>query len=118
MRYVLFLALFCLALPLQIARGQTSAASPVSLLTGHDLYQLCTSSSNLDYGMCAGYVTAVANMLSAGPVAGRSACNFSLVRNQQFMDLVTAHIEHNPQTQSRPAYEAAAQALSQAFRCQ
>lgn len=81
------------------------------------LYQLCTSSSDIDYGMCAGYVTALADLLMSESVAGYKACNFETVRTQEIMDIVRNYIAANQGMNSRPARIVAAAALAKAFPC-
>ena len=50
-----------------------------------ELHDMCTSTSDVDYGYCAGYVSAVAHMLLTQHVDGYRACNHANVRSQQFV---------------------------------
>lgn len=86
--------------------------------SGYELFSACTSHYDTDYGYCAGYVTAVADVLLQQPLYGFGACNHAPVKSQQLVDLVTLFLEDNPELQSRPAKLVVAMALARAFPCQ
>lgn len=86
--------------------------------SGYELFSACTSHYDTDYGYCAGYVTAVADVLLQQPLYGFSACNHAPVKAQQLVDLVTLFLEDNSELQARPAKLVIAMALARAFPCQ
>ena len=130
MRLIRCLALFLtLSLAIMIAgaitpvHAQTVTIQPVMAqappqhISTRELYRLCTSASDVDYGMCAGYVTALADLLMSESVAAYKACAFSAVRPQEIMDIVKNFIGKNPDMNDRPAHITAAAALAGAFPC-
>lgn len=120
-----FLAVALLATPVmaqttvapEASDAQTGVHQPDIRLSGAELRALCASSSNVDYGMCAGYVRAVADLMLAESVAGNKACAFGLVRPQQLLDIVRVYMDQTPTALETPARAAVAQALARAFPC-
>lgn len=103
--------------PPAMAQTAPVAASSDMRLTGSGLYTLCASSSNIDYGMCAGYVRAVADLMLTEPVGGQRACAFDLVRIQQMIDIVRNYLDQTPDALENSARMATAKALARAFPC-
>jgi hypothetical protein len=93
------------------------AAEPQSRFTGGELAKLCQSSSNLDYGYCAGYVTAVADQLLFDGVGDYRACHHDAVRSQQYVDIFRNYVADHPETLGISANLAAAAAFARAFPC-
>ena len=91
-------------------------ASP-SYLTGAELKTQCSSKFDTDYGMCAGFVTAVADVLLTQQVDNIRACHKSTIRTQQLMGIVTTYINKHPDSAHAPARTVVAQALARAFPC-
>lgn len=99
------------AVPFQAARAEVT-------LSGHDLLKLCHSTSDLDYGQCAGFVTGVAQAMAAGAsVGGYAACHHENVRSQQLVDIYTAYAELFPEKLNDNAATVMAAALQRAFAC-
>jgi hypothetical protein len=94
-----------------------SGAAELSRLTGAQLAAMCQSESNLDYGYCAGYVTAVADEMMAGSVAEYRACNHAAVKSQQYVDIFRTYAAEFPETRGMSADLAVAAAFARAFPC-
>ncbi|TAL35940.1 MAG: hypothetical protein EPN97_06785 [Alphaproteobacteria bacterium] len=92
-------------------------AADTSRLTASQLNEMCSSAANLDYGYCAGYVTAVADELLYGSVGEYRACNHAAVRSQQYVDIFKNYVASYPESLSKPADLAAAAAFARAFPC-
>ena len=86
-------------------------------MTGAELHTMCTSASNLDYGFCAGYVTAVADALHGASVAGYRACGHDGTRSQQLIDTYNAFADMFPGNLQDSADAAVAASLARAFPC-
>lgn len=94
------------------------ARASADRLAASDLARLCSSSSDVDYGYCAGYITAIADgILSAGSIGGYSACNHAHVRSQQYIDVFRAYAEIFPGKMNGDAETAVAAALARSFPC-
>jgi hypothetical protein len=112
MRFSLFLLCFLLSFGCKGASAEGGAS-----LSATDLRQMCTSARDLDYGYCAGYVTAVAHALLAQDVSGQRACNHGAVKSQQLVDTFNAWAELFPEKMGEDADTAVAAALARAFPC-
>jgi hypothetical protein len=99
----------------QVSRAWAGYAHEV--LSGSELFRLCQSKSDIDYGFCAGYVTAIAQAMLASPVAGYRACNHGAVRSQQWIDTYARWVQQHPDAHTAPADQAVAQSIAQAFPC-
>lgn len=102
------------ALPLvlimaMITGGVAKAATAPSMSAG-DLQGMCLSSYDVEYGWCAGYVTALAE-------AGGGACQDAPVRSQQYVDIFKAYMEVFPEAKKSPAPQAVSAAMARAFPC-
>jgi hypothetical protein len=82
-----------------------------------DLKGLCTSASDLDYGYCAGYVSAVAHALLETKIGGLAACNHVNVRSQQLVDTFNAWADMFPERLGEDAERAVAASFARAFPC-
>jgi len=82
-----------------------------------DLAVLCNSQYDTDYGYCAGYITAVAEIIRTNSIDGYKACNTGQTRSQQFVDIVKTFIVKNPDLRTYSAREVVARALARAFPC-
>jgi len=103
--------LFCFASPARATDPGSGA------LSAGDLHGLCTSSSDIDYGYCAGYVSAVAHVLLDQPVGGVRACHHANVRSQQLIDTFNSWTELFPERMGDDAATAVAAAFARAFPC-
>lgn len=110
-------ALILLAAGLLMTACSRPAAAQIAPMTGYELRTLCTSASNLDYGICAGYVTSVAQVMLEQDIDGFRACNHANVRSQQLVDTFNGWAELFPQDLSGNADSAVAAALTRAFPC-
>lgn len=115
-RFLVWPVIVIISLIPQGAKAQEKART--NDMSALSLYQLCSSQSNVDYGMCAGYVTALADILMNETVTGYKACHFGEVRTQELMDIVKNYIANNPDMNDRPARVVASAALARAFPCQ
>lgn len=86
-------------------------------MTAADLERLCSSASDLDYGYCAGYVTAVADEMTKGSLGDFRACGHVAVRSQQYIDIFKAYVAGHPGTRTDDADRAVAAAFARAFPC-
>lgn len=87
-------------------------------LTAAELMRMCSSTHDVDYGYCAGYITAVADqMLSTGTAGGARACNHQGVRSQQYVDVFRAYAEIFPERLRDEAERTVAASFARAFPC-
>ena len=100
------------------------AAAPAGAgtnLTGNDLLERCSASASanpIQWGVCLGYVMAVADLLGQGrPIAGARACIATDVTSGQLMDVVRQWLERNPARRHIAGAALVAAALQQAFPC-
>lgn len=103
-------------LVLMLSFSPAKAADQVSF-SGSELYKMCTSKYDTDYGFCAGYVSAVANLLATESVAGFRACNLGIVRSQQFVDIFKTYAETFRDNLGTEANAVVAASLARAFPC-
>lgn len=107
----IFLAVFFILAALPAAANDRLSAA--------ELARLCSSKSDVDYGYCAGYITAIADgILSAGAIGGYTACNHAHVRSQQYIDVFRAYVELFPEQLQRDAESAVAASIARSFPCQ
>jgi len=106
-------ALFVIALLL--------AATPVAAndrLSATELMQMCSSTHDVDYGYCAGYITAIADqMLSTGTAGGERACNHAGIRSQQYVDVFRSFAEVFPERLKDQAERTVAASFARAVPC-
>lgn len=110
----IFAGLFCFGAS---AYAQQSPSRPQYHLSGHDLSAFCASKYDVDAGFCAGYVTAVAELMLDHALYGLRACNHGPVRSQQLMDIIKMSQRRNPAWQDAAASTSTAAALADAFPC-
>ena len=96
-------------------------ATAGSNLTGNDLLERCSASASdnpIQWGVCLGYVMAVADLLGQGrPINGARACVATDVTSGQLMDVVRQWLERNPARRHINGAALVAVALQQAFPC-
>lgn len=88
-----------------------------AVFSGNDLYKMCASTYDTDYGYCAGYVSAVANTLLTESVAGYRACNLTMARAQEYVDVYTSYALNFQDQLASEASQTVAAALARAFPC-
>ncbi len=94
------------------------AQSAADRLTAGELMRMCSSEHDVDYGYCAGYITAVADqMLATGTAAGQRACNHAGIRSQQYVDVFRSFAEIFPERMNEEAEPAVAASFARAFPC-
>ena len=100
------------------------AAAPAgagSNLTGNDLLERCSESASanpIQWGVCLGYVMAVADALGLGrPINGARACLPPDVTGAQMMDVVRQWLDRNPARRHINGAALVVTALQQAFPC-
>lgn len=101
----------CLGIP-----AQAALAKSAEFLAG-DLSMMCTSTSDVDFGYCAGYISAHADQMLTDAVYGLRACNHQKVRSQQLVDTFNNYIELFPESKKNPAGKTVAAAIARAFPC-
>lgn len=99
--------------------GQEGGAGSVSpgRLNATDLMTLCAGKYDVDLGFCAGYMTAVADMMVDQPLYGFRACLLGPVRSQQIMDNVILKVKAMPDRGAFAARAVVADSLARAFPC-
>ena len=112
MRFIIVATFLLLTtLPAQATRTDDTHFS------GTELYKMCASKYDTDYGYCAGYVSAIANLLLTESVAGFRACNLKIVLSQQFVDIFKSYAEGFKTNLGTEANAVVAASLSRAFPC-
>ncbi len=110
MRLPALLLLAALLLPTPVAANDRLSAA--------ELMQMCSSTHDVDYGYCAGYITAIADqMLSTGTAGGERACNHAGVRSQQYVDVFRSFAEIFPERLQDQAERTVAASFARAFPC-
>jgi hypothetical protein len=89
-----------------------------SFISGSMLYQYCNSSYDVDYGYCAGFVGAVAEIMHDQTVADYQACGFKTVRAQQLIDIFKNFAAQNKIMFNQDAKIMVAASIARAFPCQ
>ena len=113
MRAVL-LSFALLVAPIQTAQAKSNEAAHFS---GTELYAMCASKYDTDYGYCAGYVSAIANTMLTESVSGYRACNLTQARSQEFVDVYTSYADIFRDKLDGEARDTVAAALARAFPC-
>lgn len=111
-----YLCLFCVFGTVVSASAQSPINAPYHF-TGSDLNNLCHSHYDTDYGLCAGYVTGIADVMLQQDVYGASACGHRNVKSEQLIALVNRYLENNPKAHSIPARDVVSLTLARAFPC-
>lgn len=86
-------------------------------VSGADLQRMCNSRYDTDYGYCAGYIKAVADIMREQRVAGLDACGHDPIRSQQLIDIVNNYLEKHENELHLSARELIARALNAGFSC-
>jgi hypothetical protein len=83
-------------------------------MTGNQLWEKCQASPPI---ICAGYVSAVADIMGHHTVFNRRACFAPEVTNGQVADVVKKWLREHPESRHYVASSLAAEALAEAFPC-
>lgn len=113
-----------IATALLLAVGSTQKAGAEegpAWLTGNDLVRNCSNSRNyFSYGVCAGYVTGVAEVMKQPewPYSAWTACLADKnIEMGQLVAIVKKYLAKHPDQLHLRAFELVARALAQAFPC-
>lgn len=98
-------------------QGYSSPKYGNAFFSGRELHNFCISPYATDYGLCAGYVTGVADLMMEHRIYHFSACNFQVVRAEQLTQIVREFLDNNKDRLDMNARLLVAEALSQAFPC-
>lgn len=107
--------LFALAVLTALLLAPQTARSANERLTAQELVKMCNSTSDVDYGFCGGYVTAIADAMSKTPKTG--ACHHAHVKSQQYIEIFRSYAEIFPEKMQGDAKARVAAALARAFPC-
>lgn len=109
--------LFGLLAPWQVPHSGAEVL-PQDALGGKTLMTFCTGKTDVDSGVCSGYIMAVAEAMSGGQAMyGQKACNLDGIKAQQLSDLVRMDIAENPAIRTMKAGPMVAAVMSKSFPC-
>jgi hypothetical protein len=108
-----FIGIFCLASG--VASAEPSSAQ--TIFKAAELFEMCNSSYDTDYGFCAGYISSIAEILAHQPISGYRACHHQIVQSQQLVDLFKNYAEVYPEMMAGSASVAVAASFARAFPC-
>ncbi len=114
MRPVIFAFVLCL---LAGKAGAAEVSQPFNHISGRDLMNFCSGRFDVDYGYCAGYMSALSEILIDHKLYGMQPCNHGPVRSQQLMELTREYFRQNPDDMNGPASVAAVKAITRSFPC-
>jgi hypothetical protein len=94
-------------------------ASSSHLFNAEVLSKFCNSPHGAPYddGICAGYITAIADVLLQEPDLAKRLCVPRNLSTSDFSKLVTRHVARNPDDKRLPASKVIRTALLKAFPC-
>jgi hypothetical protein len=108
---------FSLLTPWQVTHSGAEVL-PQDALGGKTLMTFCTGKTDVDSGVCSGYIMAVAEAMSGGQAMyGQKACNLEGIKAQQLSDLVRMDITENPTIQTMKAGPMVAAVMAKSFPC-
>ena len=84
------------------------------------LSKFCNSAhgGGYDDGICAGYITGIADMMAAEPGMAGKLCLPRDMSTSDFSKLVTGYLSRRPELQQQPAAGVVREALLKSFACQ
>ena len=120
LRRVLFLNFLLVAFLATSVFFSASAAEArgKSFISASMLYQYCNSKYDVDYGYCAGFVGAIAEMMHDQALGEYKACGFKTVRAQQLIDIFKNFASQNKSMFNEDAKIMVAASIARAFPCQ
>ncbi len=110
MRFFIIMAVFLGVLGAARAEVQTP-------MTADSLRKMCDSRYDIDAGMCAGYIMAVAETVMQDSNPGRRVCLSPAISPQTLMDHVRDYWQQNPPAPQDLASFSVDLALRARFRC-
>lgn len=100
-----------------LAQG-VSQSAPQSNMGGKTLMTFCGGKSDVDSGVCSGYIIAIAEAMSAGQIVyGQKACGLEGIKAQQLSDLVRMDINEHADIQTMKAGPMVAAVMAKSFPC-
>lgn len=112
-RLVILAGIACAVLVLPARAGDKH------LFSADILSKFCNSPHGAPYddGICAGYITAIADVMLREPGMAKRLCVRRNLSTSDFSKLVTRHVARNPDDKTLPASEVVRAALLRAFSC-
>lgn len=107
-RPVILFAAFILSAPAMAANGSTATGT---------LQQYCMGHYDVDAGFCAGYVTAIADLMKEQQLYGVRTCNLEPVHSQQLMELVQLEMNEQRAPADLSAAELTAATFARYYPC-
>lgn len=108
---------FSLLTPWQVSHSGAEVL-PQDTLGGKTLMTFCTGKTDVDSGVCSGYIMAIAEAMSGGQAMyGQKACNLDGIKAQQLSDLVRMDISENSNIQTMKAGPMVAAVMAKSFPC-
>ena len=104
-----------------VLAGMLLACEAAAVTTGTDLLGYCAgaeSEATVESGICRGYVSAVADMMTNYPFAGLKACLPFDVTTDQLVSVSSKYLRDHPGVLHLSAYTNIAAALVLAYPCQ
>jgi hypothetical protein len=87
-------------------------------MDGQTLMTFCSGKFDTDFGICSGYVMAVAEMMMSGQAAyGQRSCGHDGIKAQQLVDLVRMDVSEDADVARKSAGPMVATILSKSFPC-
>jgi hypothetical protein len=108
-RFAVFSLLFFASLP--------ASAQVQTPMMAHQLQQLCMSRYDVDAGLCAGYVTAVADKLMRESNPANAVCMSPAISPQTLVDNLLRDWQEAEIAPEQMAFEAVEGVFRQRFRC-
>ena len=100
-----------------LAQG-VSQSAPQSNMGGKTLMTFCGGKTDVDSGVCSGYIIAIAEAMSAGQaVYGQKACGHEGIKAQQLSELVRMDISEHSEVQAMKAGPMVASVMAKSFPC-
>lgn len=113
-----FLIIFMISAGLSSpATASREPALPHHHMSGKQLLLYCNARDDVDYGYCAGYVSALAEIMLSGPIYGFEACNHGPVGDQQLMEIARDFLQTHKEAAQKPAALLIAAAFEEHFPC-
>lgn len=102
--------------------GQVAFSGPgeghVKGIDGRTLMTFCSGKYDTDFGVCSGYIMAVAELMMSGEtVYGQRSCGHDGVRAQQLVELVRMDAGEDKDITRQPAGLMVANVLAKSFPC-
>ncbi len=110
-----------------VLAGHTAAGSeapqafiperPQEMLGGDKLASYCTGRFDVDAGFCAGYITAISDIMMDYAIYGNQACLMGGIKAQQLMDMAQQDILNVRTARNRPAAVMISEIIAVSFPC-